>query len=132
MKIIYNLCAQPQCRHKVFVNYFGQIYDKVSCAACDYCLGEMDTVADSGKISREILSCVDGVCYGDGRGFGAGYIANVLKGNLTEQVSGWRHQRLEAFGAMSQESLAFIRYMIEQLIGQGFLKREGNFYPFAY
>ena len=127
LKIIYNLCAQPQCRHKVFVNYFGQIYDKVSCAACDYCLGEVDTVNDSKEISRKILSCVDGVCYGDGRGFGAGYITNILKGNLTEQVSGWRHERLEAFGTMAQESLLFIRYMIEQLLGQGFLKREGEF-----
>ena len=127
LKIIYNLCAQPQCRHKVFVNYFGQIYDKVSCVACDYCLGEVDTVNDSKEISRKILSCVDGVCYGDGRGFGAGYITNILKGNLTEQISGWRHERLEAFGAMAQESLLFIRYMIEQLLGQGFLKREGEF-----
>ena len=127
LKIIYNLCAQPQCRHKVFVNYFGQRYDKVSCAACDYCLGEVDTVNDSKEISRRILSCVDGVCYGDGRGFGVGYITNILKGNLTEQISGWRHERLEAFGAMAQESLLFIRYMIEQLLGQGFLKREGEF-----
>lgn len=127
LKIIYNLCAQPQCRHKVFVNYFGQSYDLASCGACDYCLGELDTVADSASISRQVLSCVDSVCYGDGRGFGAGYITNVLKGNLTEQVSGWRHERLEAFGAMAQEPLTFIRYMVEQLLGQGFLKREGEF-----
>ena len=127
LKIIYNLCAQPQCRHKVFVNYFGQSYDLASCAACDYCLGELDTVADSALISRQVLSCVDSVCYGDGRGFGAGYITNILKGNLTEQISGWRHQRLEAFGAMAQESLLFIRYMVEQLLGQGFLRREGEF-----
>lgn len=127
LKIIYNFCAQPQCRHKVFVNYFGQSYDKTSCGACDYCLGEMDAVVDSLEISRKILSCVEDVRYGDGRGFGAGYIVNVLKGNLTEQVSGWRHQRLSVFGAMAQESLLFIRYMIEQLIGQGFLVREGEF-----
>ena len=127
LKIIYNFCTQPQCRHKVFVNYFGQRYDKTSCGACDYCLGEVDTVSDSLGISRNILSCVKGVRYGDGRGFGAGYIANVLKGSLTEQISGWHHQRLPVFGAMAGESVSFIRYMIEQLLGQGFLEREGEF-----
>ena len=127
LKIIYNLCTQPQCRHKVFVNYFGQRYDKTSCSACDYCLGEVDTVSDSLGISRNILSCMEGVRYGEGRSFGAGYIANLLKGNLTERISGWRHQHLPAFGTMAEESLSFIRYMIEQLVGQGFLVREGEF-----
>jgi len=127
LKIMYNFCVQPQCRHRVFVDYFGQDYQPASCGACDYCLGEVDTVTDPLGISRAILSCVDKLCYGDGRGFGAGYISNVLKGNITEQITGWRHQQLPFFGAMAQESIFFIRYMIEQLAGQGFLTRGGEF-----
>ncbi len=127
LKIMYNFCVQPQCRHRVFVDYFGQNYQPASCGACDYCLGEVDTVADPLCISRTILSCVDKLCYGDGRGFGAGYISDVLKGNITEQITGWRHQHLPFFGAMQQESIFFIRYMIEQLAGQGFLARGGEF-----
>ena len=127
LQIMYNFCVQPQCRHRVFVNYFGQKYPQTSCGACDYCLGEVDTVSDALGVSRTILSCVEDTRFGDGRGFGAGYIANILKGNLTDQVSSWQHQRLSLFGAMSQEPLPAIRYMIEQLAGQGFLAREGEF-----
>jgi ATP-dependent DNA helicase RecQ len=127
LKIMYNFCVQPQCRHRVFVDYFGQNYQQASCAACDYCLGEVDTVTDPLGISRAILSCVDKLCYGDGRSFGAGYISNVLKGNITEQITGWRHEQMPFFGAMAQESIFFIRYMIEQLAGQGFLARGGEF-----
>ena len=39
----------------------------------------------------------------------------------------WGHHGLSTFGLMADESVAFIRYMIEQLIGQGFLRREGEF-----
>jgi len=35
---IYNFCLQPNCRHKMLSNYFGQKYGKKSCQACDYCL----------------------------------------------------------------------------------------------
>ncbi|HAJ57222.1 MAG TPA: DNA helicase RecQ [Candidatus Omnitrophica bacterium] len=127
LKVMYNFCVQPQCRHKVFVSYFGQKYLPNSCVACDYCLGEVDTVADPLGIARAILSCVEKVSYGDGRGFGAGHIVNVLKGNKDDRVARWRHDHLPVFGAMEKETVFFIRYMIEQLVGQEFLAREGEF-----
>lgn len=124
LKAMYNFCSQPQCRHKVLVNYFSQNYTGENCQLCDYCLGEVETVDEPLKIGQKILNCAESVTYGDGKGFGAGYIADVLKGNLTDQITNWRHQHSQSFGAMANESLFFIRYMIEQLIGQGFLKRK--------
>ncbi len=124
---MYNFCAQPQCRHKVFVNYFGQEYAQASCGACDYCLGEVDMVADAQSTGKKILDCVESLTFRDGQGFGAGYVANVLKGNVTEQVARWRHERSDHFAAMASETLVAIRYFIEQLIGQGFLERKGEY-----
>ena len=127
LRIIYKFCTQPQCRHKVFVNYFGQEYGQSSCQACDYCLGEVDMVDDPAGVGRKILNCIDSVKYGDGGGFGAGYIANVLKGNPTSQIARWGHQGNPNFAAMSSETLVSISYLIEQLIGQGFLERQGEY-----
>ena len=36
-------------------------------------------------------------------------------------------QKLSTFGIMSDVSLSYIRYMVEQLIGQGFLERSGEY-----
>lgn len=47
LRAIYNFCTQPQCRHKVLMNYFGQDYERGSCDACDYCLNELDMVEDA-------------------------------------------------------------------------------------
>jgi len=124
---LYHFCAQPHCRHKVLANYFGQDYEKTSCEACDYCLNELEMVEDPLIVGQKVLSCVYRVNQVSNLGFGGGHIANVLKGNRTDQVETWGHQRLSTFGLMANESVAFIRYMIEQLIGQGFLRREGEF-----
>jgi len=126
LRSIYNFCTQPQCRHKVLVNYFGQDYGERSCDACDYCLNELDMVDDALSLGQKILSCVIKVrrrYYG----FGAGHVVNVLKGKLTEKIERMGHHNLSTFGIIQKESEVFIRYMIEQLVGQGFLSKEGEF-----
>ena len=124
---LYHFCSQPHCRHKVLANYFGQDYERASCEACDYCLHELELVEDPLVIGQKILSCVYRVHQVSGIGFGAGHIATVLKGNRNDQVETWGHHGLSTFGLMADESVPFIRYMIEQLIGQGYLLREGEF-----
>ena len=127
LRSMYNFCTQPQCRHKVFVNYFGQEYPQTSCQACDYCLGEVDMVDDPLALGRKILDCCSTVRYADDQGFGAAYLANILKGNSTDQITRWGHQHNPDFGSMSAQTLTSIRYLIEQLIGQGFLERQGEY-----
>ena len=124
---LYHFCSQPHCRHKVLANYFGQDYERASCEACDYCLNELEMVEDPLIIGQKILSCVYRVHQVSGIGFGAGHIASVLKGNQNDQVETWGHHGLSTFGLMADESVPFIRYMIEQLVGQGYLRREGEF-----
>jgi ATP-dependent DNA helicase RecQ len=124
---LYHFCSEPYCRHKVLAGYFGQNYERAFCEACDYCLNELEMVEDPLIVGQKILSCVYRVHQVSGIGFGAGHIANVLKGSLTDQVETWGHHGLSTFGLLADKSVPFIRYMIEQLIGQDFLRREGEF-----
>jgi ATP-dependent DNA helicase RecQ len=131
LRRLYHFCSQPHCRHRVLANYFGQDYETGPCGACDYCLNELEMVEDPLIMGQKVLSCVYRVHQVSGVGFGAGHIANVLKGNLTDQVEKWGHHGLSTYGLMADESVAFIRYVIEQLIGQDFLRREGEFSTLA-
>lgn len=126
LNAVYNFCTRPQCRHKVLVNYFDQDYEKSSCGACDYCLNELDMVNEALIVGQKILSCVFRV-RGENYGFGAGHVINVLKGRMTEKIEQMGHDNLSVFGIMSGESDVFIRHMIEQLVGQGFLHKEGEY-----
>jgi len=123
---MYGICLQPQCRHLVLSEYFGHTYENASCRACDYCLGELELVEEPLILGQKILSAV-ARCAKAGMGFGGGHIADVLIGKRTDKVIKFRHDELSVFNLLPDESAVFLRYMIEQLEGQGFLVRETEY-----
>jgi ATP-dependent DNA helicase RecQ len=124
---MYNFCVRPECRHRFLVRYFGQEYAGDGCGACDFCLGEVEMVAEPLIVGQKVLSCVARVQ----ERFGAGHIADILQGSRTAVIARWKHDTLSTFGLLKDETKVFIRFMIEQLIGQGFLRRDSGDGPFS-
>lgn len=123
LREMYNYCVRPECRHRFLVRYFSQEYASGNCGCCDYCLGEVEMVEEPLILGQKILSCVLRVR----EKFGADHVADVLKGNITPRVTQWQHDQLSTFGLLADETKIYIRFMIEQLIGQGFLQRTGEY-----
>jgi len=117
--------AGTRCRHRALVEYFGEPYGRHDCAACDWCLKELDPVSDSVTVARKILSCVARVK----QTWGTSHVADVLIGRATEKVVSAGHGALSTFGLLENESAASVRGYIEQLIGGGLLLRDGDPYP---
>src|SRR5262245_33710556 len=117
--------AGTRCRHRSLVEYFGQPYDRHDCGACDWCLKELDRVADSVTMARKILSCVARVK----QTWGMTHVTDVLVGRPTEKVVAAGHNGLSTFGLLKDEPPAAIRGYIDQLVGDGLLAREGEPYP---
>jgi ATP-dependent DNA helicase RecQ len=117
--------ASVGCRHKRLVGYFGETFTKDDCGACDYCLGELETMADAVTIARKVLSCVARV----GQRFGAAHVTNVLRGSDSEQVRSRGHHELSVFGLMKDASIDELRGYIDQLLAHGLLQQGGDEYP---
>jgi ATP-dependent DNA helicase RecQ len=113
------------CRHRYLVGYFGERYERDDCGACDFCLGELESVPDAVNVARKILSCVARV----GQRFGASHVAGVLCGSESEQVTARGHHELSTFGLLKDASLPEVRGYIEQLIAHGFLRQTDDQYP---
>jgi ATP-dependent DNA helicase RecQ len=113
------------CRHRHLSAYFGDRYAADDCAACDYCLDELETVDSPILIARKILSCVVRV----GQRFGAAHVTSVLRGHASEQVLARRHDALSTFGLLRDAAVAEVRGYIEQLIGAGLLQQTDDAYP---
>ena len=113
------------CRHRHLVEYFGERYERERCGACDFCLGELESVPDPATVARKILSCVVRV----GQRFGAGHVIGVLRGQAVEAVVSRGHTALSTFGLMRDSTIPELRGYIEQLTSLGFLRQTDDGYP---
>ena len=117
--------ASVGCRHRRLLGYFGQLYERQDCGACDYCLEELEPSPEPVVLARKVLSCVARV----GQRFGAAHVANVLRGGETDQVVARGHQSLSTFGLLRDATVPEVRGYIEQLLGQGLLRQTEDEFP---
>ena len=113
-------CRGATCRHRGLVEYFGQTYALEGCGACDICLGDTVAVPDAVVVAQKILSCVARVK----EKFGAGHVISVLRGENTEAVRRWQHEKLSTYGLLRTCDKADVRDWIYQLISQSALGQE--------
>ena len=125
MRDMERYAARVGCRHRHITAYFGEPYDRASCEACDYCLGELEAAAEPVAVARKILSCVARV----GQRFGAAHVTNVLRGSESDQVAARGHAQLSTFGLMRDASIDEVRGYIDQLLAHGFLQQTDENYP---
>lgn len=116
-------CLSVRCRHAELVSYFGETYPSENCGACDACLDQLDLVPDALTIAQKILSCVIRVQ----ERYGADYVAQVLHGSQEARILDNGHDRLSTYGILKEHRKADLRSWIEQLTGQGFLEKAGEY-----
>ena len=120
---MYNYCTAGACRHKAILRYFGQDLDKDNCAACDMCLGELDCMNNALETAQKILSCVVRI----EQRFGGGYTALVLTGSHDKRILENNHDALSTYGLLSDYSKHTVHDWIEQLEGQDYLRKVGDY-----
>ncbi len=120
---IYSYCTALTCRHRMLVSYFGQELEGDGCGACDVCLGELDCIEDSLVTSQKILSCIVRLeCR-----FGGDYTAAVLTGSKDARILQNGHDNLSTYGLLSDFTKRIVRDWTEQLIGQGYAEKTGEY-----
>jgi ATP-dependent DNA helicase RecQ len=120
---IYSYCNSASCRHSELLRYFGQQLEQPSCSACDVCLDELETVEEPLIISQKILSNILRL----EQRFGAGYNALVLAGSRDHRILEASHNELSTYGLLKGENIDTIRNWIDQLTGQGYIRKYGEF-----
>jgi ATP-dependent DNA helicase RecQ len=125
MRDMERYAASVGCRHRYLVGYFGEVYSRTDCGACDYCLEELEPLPEPVQLARKVLSCIARV----EQRFGAAHVTNVLRGSTTEQIVSRGHDKLSTFGLLRDGSVAEVRGYIEQLAAHGFLRQTDGEFP---
>lgn len=124
LKLMDRYCVAPVCRHRALVEHFGQDYEGDNCAACDVCLDQLELVSEPLIVAQKILSCVIRVK----ENFGGQYVAQVLCGSQEARIKDNGHDQLSTYGLLKEHHHKVVREWIEQLVGQGFLVKDGEYH----
>ncbi len=124
---MYQFCTSATCRHETILRYFGQTLKKDNCAACDICLGEVESIDDALVIAQKILSCIVRL----EQQFGSGYTALVLTGSKDKRILENNHDALSTYALLKDFSKSVVHSWIEQLAGQGYLEKYGEYNQLA-
>jgi len=106
------------CRRRVLLGYFGERLEE-DCGNCDICLDPPETY-DATEDARKALSCV----YRVGQRFGAGHVADVLRGAENDRIRRLGHDRLSTFGLMAATSREAVLALLRQLVHLGYLEQD--------
>jgi ATP-dependent DNA helicase RecQ len=109
---IRRLVASMKCRHAALSEHFGQTYEADSCDACDVCLGETQAEPDSTRLCQILMSAVART----GQRFGAGHIADVVRGADTESVRAREHDSLSVFALLKGRTRRDLMALLDQLV----------------
>lgn len=134
------LASGTMCRHRALSEHFGQAYEppeaartdatRGQCGACDVCLEELDDIPDAPVIAKKIASCVARLRGEGGQAaFGAGYVAEVLRGSRSARILQYGHDQLSTFGLLRDQPKDALASWIAQLVDADVLSRDTGEFP---
>jgi ATP-dependent DNA helicase RecQ len=107
------LCEASACRRATLLGYFGE--SEIACQGCDLCGAKGPSLYDGLIDAQKALSAM----IRTGQRYGAGHIADVLTGRMTDAVSKQKHDTIKTFGVGADKSQRSWMSVIRQLFAAG-------------
>ncbi|WP_439683789.1 DNA helicase RecQ [Cupriavidus oxalaticus] len=115
---LLGLCETAGCRRQRILAYFDEASEP--CGNCDTCL-EPPATWDGTREAQMALSCVYRTAQASRVHFGATHLVDVLRGNASEKIKQWGHDKVSTFGIGKDRPVHEWHTVFRQLIAQGLL-----------
>jgi ATP-dependent DNA helicase RecQ len=113
---LLGFCETAGCRRQVLLGYFGE-RDHPPCGNCDNCLRPA-RIWDGMVAAQKALSAV----FRTGQRFGVAHLVDVLRGQMTDRVRSFGHDKLKTFGVGTELDKRGWQSVFRQLVAQGHLE----------
>ncbi len=120
-------CDSRDCRRRILLAYFGEVWQEENCGNCDNCLRATTPVEMEDRTidAQKFLSCVGRT----EQRFGMGYIIDVLRGANTKKIRDFHHDQLSTYGIGREYSVDEWQRLGRALIQQGLVSMTTDNYP---
>lgn len=117
LNALLSFCEAPDCRRQTLLAYFGE--EITPCGACDTCLNPVET-HDGDEAAEMVFAAIQAT----GARFGVGHITDIVRGNASEKVTRFSHDRHAVFGKGSDMTVGTWRTILRQLVASGFIEAD--------
>jgi ATP-dependent DNA helicase RecQ len=111
------------CRRRHLLFYFGEIYNKENCGACDNCI-HLKVMEEGKEYMSMLLETINELK----QQFKEKHIINVLQGNMSTDIKKFKHNELKQFGEGHEKSEKFWQSLIRQALFEKLLINNINNY----
>ncbi|HEY2476126.1 MAG TPA: DNA helicase RecQ [Candidatus Cybelea sp.] len=118
LREMLGFAATPRCRRAHLLRYFGEDQVGQRCDNCDNCLQPVEEINGT-LLAAKLLSCIYRVREHRGFSTGAHHVIDVLRGERTEKVLAWGHERLSTFGIGKDRSKEQWMAVLSELMRTG-------------
>jgi len=112
-------CDSSDCRRRILLGYFGEMWQEENCGNCDNCLRARAPVEMEDRTidAQKFLSCVGRT----EQRFGMTHIIDVLRGANTKRIRDFHHDQLSTYGIGTDYSVEEWKRLAHALLHQGFM-----------
>jgi len=116
--------AHNVCRRTQLLHFFGEEYPSENCGSCDICSGTVEQI-DVTIDAQIVMSAMSRTQ----QRFGIGHILDVVTGADTKRIRDLQHNAVKTYGAGKQKDKKHWRFLVDELLAQGFIRQDGDRYP---
>lgn len=106
------------CRRKQLLHYFGESYPD-DCGFCDNCVKPRDKFDGEEYIQWALRAAME-----TGERFNLGHLVDVMKGNTTQYIKSYGHDKLSIFGKGNELEETLLRSIVRQALLFEFLEKD--------
>lgn len=107
------------CRRKILLHYFGEDFEEDNCGNCDNCLNPKKLI----DATDELCAVLEAIVALKEK-YKAGYVIDVLKGKLTNDIKLYKHNELEIYGVKDDIDDKLLNTVIRQAVIAGYITRD--------
>jgi len=116
-------CESSLCRRKHLLHYFGEAYEKDNCENCDNCLYPKNKVEAKDNLVLALKAIV-----AVKENFKADYIISLLRGEENDNISAYKHDKLEEYGAGADVEENLWSAILQQAMVDGYIRKDVDNY----
>ena len=122
---VISFCQSSRCRRAFLLTYFDEVWEPLTCEACDNCLRVEREQEDATVVAQKVLCAV----LKTHERFGSAYVCDVLAGSRQKRIRENRHDTLSVHGLLRDMPKPLLREYVQLLEQAGYLEQDRGAYP---